>query len=176
MGDGKAALKAAIEFLKQIPKTPEGRSPIVFAIEDGDLVVIHMDISFMGKRKAIVDIFRVRDGLVVEHWDAIQDIDDSWPYAGMITISGREFTDMNKALVRRMYEIGKTYVDADRSIDRVHRILGEGNFVVVQADGRKRDTPFVFYDLYRIENGVIADRWNIEQQIPATAKNSNGMI
>jgi predicted SnoaL-like aldol condensation-catalyzing enzyme len=60
--------------------------------------------------------------------------------------------------------------------DRVHMILGEGNFVLVMAEGSFGNRPSAYYDLYRIQNGKIAEHWDTIQPIPPRAewKNSNG--
>ena len=60
--------------------------------------------------------------------------------------------------------------------DRVHRVLGEGNFVLVVAEGSFGQHPSSYYDLYRIQNGKIAEHWDTIQPIPPRAewKSSNG--
>ncbi len=73
-GDGAAGLKAFIEFLKA--KFPAQHGDIKQTIAEGDLVALHVH-STRGDGtpgRAIVDIFRVANGKVVEHWDVIQDI------------------------------------------------------------------------------------------------------
>jgi predicted SnoaL-like aldol condensation-catalyzing enzyme len=58
----------------------------------------------------------------------------------------------------------------------VKRILGEGNFVLVVADGSFGDKPTAYYDFYRIDNGKLAEHWDTLQSIPAESewKNQNG--
>ncbi len=48
-------------------------------IAEGDLVALYVhSVRVPGTRgRRIVDIFRVSDGKVVEHWDVIQDIPES---------------------------------------------------------------------------------------------------
>ena len=60
--------------------------------------------------------------------------------------------------------------------DRVHNVLGEGNFVLVLAEGSFGDRPVSYYDLYRIDNGKIAEHWDTIETIPPRAewKNPNG--
>jgi predicted SnoaL-like aldol condensation-catalyzing enzyme len=60
--------------------------------------------------------------------------------------------------------------------DRVHKVLGEGNFVLVLAEGSFGDRPVSYYDLYRIDNGKIAEHWDTIEPIPPRAewKNPNG--
>ena len=47
-------------------------------ISDTDHVVVHSHLTTRdGQQLAIVDIFRVRDGLVAEHWDVVQPVPDA---------------------------------------------------------------------------------------------------
>jgi predicted SnoaL-like aldol condensation-catalyzing enzyme len=59
---------------------------------------------------------------------------------------------------------------------RIHKILGEGNFVLTVAEGVFLNKNVTFYDLFRIENGKIVEHWDvIENTIPKEQwKNSNG--
>jgi len=72
--DGPEGLKGFIDFLKA--KFPTQKGEIKQVIAEGDKVVLHVH-STRGDGtpgRAIVDIFRVQNGKVVEHWDVIQDI------------------------------------------------------------------------------------------------------
>lgn len=57
-----------------------------------------------------------------------------------------------------------------------HTVLGEGNFVLSVSEGTFAGEPTSFYDLFRIENGKIAEHWDIiEPIIPKEQwKNNNG--
>jgi predicted SnoaL-like aldol condensation-catalyzing enzyme len=72
--DGAEGLKGFIEFLRA--KLPELKSEIKRAWVDGDYVILHVhSVRDPGTRgRAIVDIFRLENGKIVEHWDVIQDI------------------------------------------------------------------------------------------------------
>jgi predicted SnoaL-like aldol condensation-catalyzing enzyme len=61
-------------------------------------------------------------------------------------------------------------------VDRVARILGDGNFVLVMSEGRVGDKPSAFYDLYRIDNYKIVEHWDTISTIPPQSawKNQNG--
>ncbi len=76
IADGPEAFLRFIEFRRQ--HHPHARNEIKRVIAEGDLVVLHVHSVLVpgtpGRR--IVDIFRVEDGKVVEHWDVIQDIPD----------------------------------------------------------------------------------------------------
>jgi predicted SnoaL-like aldol condensation-catalyzing enzyme len=72
--DGAEGLRAFIDFLKM--RYPNQRGAIKRVIAEGDLVVLHVH-STRGDDtpgRAIVDVFRIENGKVVEHWDVIQDI------------------------------------------------------------------------------------------------------
>jgi predicted SnoaL-like aldol condensation-catalyzing enzyme len=60
--------------------------------------------------------------------------------------------------------------------DKVRRILGEGDFVLVIAEGSFGGKPSAYYDLYRLRNGKIAEHWDTIEEIPPPAewKNANG--
>jgi len=60
--------------------------------------------------------------------------------------------------------------------ERIHRVLGEGNFVLVASEGSLGGKPTSFYDLFRVENGKIAEHWDtIETIAPRSEwKNANG--
>lgn len=60
-------------------ENPESRAKIVRSATDGDLVYLHVH-STNGaddRGQAVVDIFRVKDGRIVEHWDVIQSVPES---------------------------------------------------------------------------------------------------
>ena len=60
--------------------------------------------------------------------------------------------------------------------ERIHQVLGEGNFVLVASEGSFGGKPTSFYDLFRVENGKIAEHWDTLETIPAQSewKNQNG--
>lgn len=55
-------------------------------------------------------------------------------------------------------------------------ILGEGNFVLVVSEGSFGGQLSSYYDLFRIQDGKIAEHWDTIEAIPPRAewKNSNG--
>jgi predicted SnoaL-like aldol condensation-catalyzing enzyme len=60
--------------------------------------------------------------------------------------------------------------------DRIHRVLGEGNFVLTVSEGSFAGKWTSFYDLFRIENGKIVEHWDTIETIPPKSewKNNNG--
>ena len=60
--------------------------------------------------------------------------------------------------------------------DRVHKVLGEGNFVLAISEGSFGGKAVTFYDLFRVEGGKIAEHWDVvEPVLPAEQhQNKNG--
>ncbi|HEU4719941.1 MAG TPA: nuclear transport factor 2 family protein, partial [Gemmatimonadaceae bacterium] len=60
--------------------------------------------------------------------------------------------------------------------DRIHQVLGEGDFVLVVSEGSFGGEPTSFYDLFRVEHGRIAEHWDTIETIPPRSewKNQNG--
>lgn len=60
---------------------------------------------------------------------------------------------------------------------KIHKVLGEGNFVLTVSEGKWNDTNNVFYDLFRFENGKAVEHWDVIQPIPTEGlANENGMF
>jgi predicted SnoaL-like aldol condensation-catalyzing enzyme len=72
--DGPEGLKGFIGFLRS--KFPQSKSEIKRVIAEGDYVVLHVHaVREPGTRgRAIIDIFRLENGKIVEHWDVAQDV------------------------------------------------------------------------------------------------------
>ena len=70
--DGSEGVKTFLQFLKE--KFPASRSEIKRVFADGDYVVLHVHaVREPGMRgNAIVDIFKLENGKIVEHWDVVQ--------------------------------------------------------------------------------------------------------
>jgi predicted SnoaL-like aldol condensation-catalyzing enzyme len=72
--DGLDGFKAFLRFLRE--KFPDSHSEIKQVFADGDYVILHVHaVREKGSRgRAIVDIFKLEAGKIVEHWDVAQDI------------------------------------------------------------------------------------------------------
>lgn len=57
-------------------KNPHSKAIIKRAIAEGDLVVLHLNSkeNDQDPGRAIVDIFRLENGKIVEHWDVVQEV------------------------------------------------------------------------------------------------------
>ena len=75
--DGIEGFKAFLGFLRE--KFPQSRSEIKRVWAEGDYVILHVHaVRTPGARgSAIVDVFKLENGKIVEHWDVLQVIPDS---------------------------------------------------------------------------------------------------
>ena len=60
--------------------------------------------------------------------------------------------------------------------DEVHMVLAQGNFVLAVSEGTFGGAPTSYYDLWRVENGKIAEHWDVMETIAdqSTWQNQNG--
>ena len=72
--DGIEGFRKFIAFRKE--KFPDAHSDIKQVFADGDYVILHVQaVPIPGERgSAIVDIFKLENGKIVEHWDVIQPV------------------------------------------------------------------------------------------------------
>jgi predicted SnoaL-like aldol condensation-catalyzing enzyme len=72
--DGPEGLKAFLGFLRE--KFPASRSEVKRVFAEGDYVILHVHaVREPGTRgSAIVDIFKLEGGKIVEHWDVVQPV------------------------------------------------------------------------------------------------------
>jgi predicted SnoaL-like aldol condensation-catalyzing enzyme len=103
VGDGLAGFG---EVLSQLPKG-SAKVEVIRAFEEGNYVFTHTKYNFFGP-KAGFDIFRFEDGLIVEHWDNLQEIAKE-------TVSGRtqfegttKIIDLSKTIANK--ELVKNFV------------------------------------------------------------------
>ena len=75
--DGPDGFRKFIGFLRE--KFPSSHSEIKRSFVDGDFVILHVhSVREPGSRgRAIVDIFKLENGKIVEHWDVVQDIPEN---------------------------------------------------------------------------------------------------
>lgn len=75
--DGPDGFRKFIGFLRE--KFPNSKSEIKRSFVDGDYVILHVHaVREPGtKGSAIVDIFKLENGKIVEHWDVVQPIPEN---------------------------------------------------------------------------------------------------
>ena len=60
--------------------------------------------------------------------------------------------------------------------DETHMVLAQGNYVLAVSEGTYGGAPTSYYDLWRVENGKIAEHWDVMETIAdqSTWQNDNG--
>lgn len=78
-GPGVAPLKALLRQIKQ--ETPQAVHDVKRAFVDGDHVIVHYHVRRWPDDLgwAVIDIFRIENGLIAEHWDVLQTIGEDSP-------------------------------------------------------------------------------------------------
>ncbi|MFH5823971.1 nuclear transport factor 2 family protein [Georgenia sp. AZ-5] len=77
--------------------------------------------------------------------------------------------------------LGQAFVELGRqgrsvTYTRRHMLVAEGEFVLSVAEGTFGDRPTVFYDLFRVEDGKIAEHWDVVADKPADLPHGNGLF
>lgn len=60
------------------------------------------------------------------------------------------------------------------SFSEVHMVVAEGNFVFTMTEGAMGDVPTAFFDLWRLEDGMIVEHWDTIETIPDEMVHDNG--
>jgi predicted SnoaL-like aldol condensation-catalyzing enzyme len=160
--DGKV-----VEHWDNLQETPNQANPGGRTMIDGPAQ--STDLHKTDANKALVKSF-VDDILVKGHMEKLAGYFDGDNYLQHNPQIADGLSGLGQAL-QAMATAGVTM-----KYDRIHRVLGEGNFVLVTSEGTFAGKPTSFYDLFRVQNGKIAEHWDtIETIAPRTEwKNLNG--
>ncbi|MDD1780206.1 hypothetical protein LRP49_03235 [Enterovibrio sp. ZSDZ35] len=135
VGDG---LEGFGEVMKALPEG-SAQADVKRAFEDDNYVVLHTEYDFFGPKVGF-DVFRFEDGLIVEHWDNLQEIAPPNP-SGRTQLDGTtEIRDLDKT------EANKAVV-----ADFVKTILMEGNMARINDFIDNDDTAYLQH------NPMVAD-------------------
>lgn len=111
--DGRAGVVGFTEFLAS--NGAENKATIVRALEQDDLVALHVIYEFGDTKLAAFDIFRFEGNVAVEHWDGLQ------PWVEE-TVSGRSMTDGPTTIV----DLDKTEDNRALAVDFINEVLING--------------------------------------------------
>jgi len=156
-----------VEHWDNLQQTPEQRNPSGRTMIDGTAEIL--DLEKTDENKRLVAGF-VDDILVNGRLDKLQGYFDGDSYIQHNPAIADGLSGLGDAL-KMMAEKGITMRYA-----RVHKIFGEGNFVLVISEGEFAGRATSFYDLFRVHEGKIAEHWDTMETIPARVdwKNQNG--
>lgn len=192
---GREGFFEFMTMLSQLPQTKNPKPPFLRFIHEGDFVAVHSQVEFMGKENASLDLYRLEEGVISEHWDASQEIVNGSPKVkGSVEIDKIANTEQNKNLVRgfvqevlieKQLNCASKYLSSNLSIAdfqmdyqdyKLHRLIGEKNFVLVQSEMKIAEDSWVQYDIYRLSDMQIEEHWTVKQIIPMQMVHDNGMI
>ncbi len=127
------------------------------------------DLAKTQKNKKFVADF-VNTVLVKQKYDKSSEFIEAENYTQHNSQIGDNLSGLQKAL-DELAKAGVTMV-----YNKVHKVLGEGNFVLVVSEGKFGGKPTAYYDLFRVEGGKIVEHWDVLETIPAKDqwKNQNG--
>jgi len=57
-----------------------------------------------------------------------------------------------------------------------HHTVADGNFVLTISEGEIGGQPNAFHDLWRVEDGMLVEHWDVIQPIPESMPHDNGMF
>jgi predicted SnoaL-like aldol condensation-catalyzing enzyme len=156
----------AVEHWDNLQETPPARSPSGHTMIDGPTTVTDLDKT--ESNKALMQAYM--DDLLAGRRDKF-----STYFDGMNYIQHNPWVADNlTGLINGLQDLAKRGKAV--KYERVHKILGEGSFVLVISEGTFGDKLTAYYDLYRIQNDKIAEHWDTLETIPTSSewKNPNG--
>lgn len=156
-----------VEHWDNLQVTPTSPNPSGRTMTDGSAEI--KDVNKTAANKKLVRAF-VEDILVKGKMDKLAGYFNGDQYLQHNPQIGDGLSGLGAAL-KALAEQGITM-----KYNRIHKVLGEGNFVLVISEGNFAGKPTSFYDLFRVEGGKIAEHWDTMETIPAKAewKNKNG--
>ncbi len=156
-----------VEHWDNLQVTPTSPNPSGRTMTDGSAEI--KDVNKTAANKKLVRAF-VEDILVKGKMDKLAGYFNGDQYLQHNPQIGDGLSGLGAAL-KALAEQGITM-----KYNRIHKVLGEGNFVLVISEGSFAGKPTSFYDLFRVEGGKIAEHWDTIETIPAKAewKNKNG--
>jgi len=156
-----------VEHWDNLQETPASPNPSGHNMIDGTTAIIDLDKT--EESKSFVRNF-VDDILVNGRMEKLASYFDGDNYIQHNPLIPDQLSGLGKA-------IGEWAAQGiTMKYDAIHWVLGEGNFVLAISEGHLGGIHNAFYDLFRVENGKIAEHWDVIEVIPVkeTWKNENG--
>lgn len=139
-------------LIPEQPANPSGRTQIDGATEITDL-------DKTDENKALVEEFITRALIAHEQADYTRYINPAnYAQHNPMVADGLEGFG---AFMAEMAEQGITM-----DYSEIHQVIGEGNFVLTLSEGTLGDEPTAFYDLFRLEDGLIVEHWDVIAPMP----------
>ncbi|WP_440120614.1 nuclear transport factor 2 family protein [Tenacibaculum sp. Ill] len=159
MEDGKVA-EHWDNLTSKVNKTASGRSQV-----DGTSEITDLDKT--NSNKEIVTNF-VNDILFGKAPEKVTNY-----------VSTKEYLQHNPMIKDGLDGLGEAinYLTSQNNMfkyKKLHKVLGEGNFVLTMSEGEWNGKSQAFYDLFRLKNDKIVEHWDVIQEIPKEMAHTNG--
>lgn len=141
---------------------PSGRTQI-----DGETDIVPNDNTENSRRVVagfIGDILRGENpGKLTSYYDGDKYLQHNISIADGLSGLGKALAEMAEAGIKMIYT-------------RTFKVLACGDYALGMSEGTFADKPTVYYDLFRVENGKIAEHWDVmEETMPKEKQmNANG--
>lgn len=145
-----------VEHWDNLAETPAVANPSNHTMIDGTTELKDLDKTAVNK--TLVEQF-VRDVLMGQAPDKLTSYFD-----------GDKYIQHNPAIADGLSGLGTALAEMAKNgvtmtYERIHKVLGEGNFVLVVSEGYFAGKQVSFYDLFRVEAGKIAEHWDVIEPI-----------
>ncbi|MDO6808956.1 nuclear transport factor 2 family protein [Zobellia galactanivorans] len=156
-----------VEHWDNLQVTPEQPNPSGHTMIDGAIEITDLDKT--EANKTLVRNF-ITDILINGNMDKIGNYFEGDQYIQHNPNIADGLSGLGSALAA-MAEQGVTM-----EFSVIHKVLGQGNFVLSISEGHFGGAHTSYYDLFRVENGKIAEHWDVIETIAPEAdrKNTNG--
>ena len=157
----------AVEHWDNLQETPPHRNKSGHTMTDGKTQATDHDKT--AENKALVERF-VREALLEDNWG-----NSAAYFDGDVLVQHNPHMSDGVAEYQAIRDQWRT-AGTPASYESLHKVLGEGNFVLTLSEGQSGGRHSALYDLFRVSNGKIAEHWDVIEEIPAEEKqqNSNG--
>lgn len=154
-----------VEHWDNLQETPQHPNPSGHTMIDGSNTATDLDKT--ATNKALIRSF-VEDILVGGKMEKLASYFDGDNYIQHNPQVADQVSGLGAAL-QAMAKHGISF-----KYDHVHMVLGEGSFVLAVSEGSFAGQHTSFYDLFRIQNGKIAEHWDTIETIPPKDQWENG--
>lgn len=92
--------------------------------------------------------------------------------------SGDRFVQHNPQIADGVSGLGEAIQTGvwEAVVDKVHRIVADGEFVFTQGEGLLHGKPTAFYDLFRVQDNTLAEHWDVVFTKPTELAHDNGLF
>ena len=191
VGDGLSGFGSALAGLADYPE--KARVNTVRAFEDGKIVE-HWDnlMPYDGRKNpsghtpfdgtiTIEDAEKTAENKALVKQFVIDVLKGEHPERLTSYFNGNAYIQHNVAIADGLDGLGNALKamaaqGVTMEYHKVHKVLGYGNFVLTISEGTFAGKPTSFYDLFRVENGKIAEHWDVVETIAPQSewKHRNG--